>query len=401
MALERLVKPWIQELQPYQPGKPVEELERELGIQDAVKLASNESPLGPSPRAVAAVREALEGVHRYPDGASFALRAALAPRLGIAEEQLVFGAGADEILELLAKSLLGPGDEAVFAWPSFAMYPIVVKGMGATPVSVPLRDDLVHDLDAIAGAIGPRTRLVFVCNPNNPTGTSVGADAFDAFAARLPDSVVLVVDEAYFEFARRSDFPDTLAWVGRRPGTIALRTFSKLYGLAGLRIGYGVADPELAGYLQRARHPFNVNRLAEVAALAALDDRDHAERALRVNTEGAEYLSRELVALGIEVWPTDANFVLARTGPGLHERLLREGVIVRPLAGFGMPDHVRISIGLPEENERLVKVLRRLQEGGPRPVREEGGRRPVGEEGGPSPVRKQGGPRPVREEGGS
>jgi len=362
VALHSIVKAHIRALEPYRPGKPPEELERELGISGAIKLASNENPIGPSPRAVEAVRAAVTGVNRYPDGASFSLRDALARRLGVAAAQLVFGAGADEILELLAKSFLGPGDEAIFAWPSFAMYPIVVQGMGATPVSVPLDANFAHDLDAMLRGVTERTRLVFVCNPNNPTGTSVGAEAFDAFAAALPEDVLLAVDEAYVEYARRDDFPDALSWVARRPGTILMRTFSKIYGLAGLRIGYGVADAELAEYLQRARHPFNVNRLAEVAALAALDDHEHAERSRSVNDEGVAYLTRELGALGIEVWPTDANFLLARTGPDLSDRLLREGVIVRPLAGFGMPDHVRISIGLPEENERLVKSLRRLRE---------------------------------------
>jgi histidinol-phosphate aminotransferase len=364
MTLAKIVKPHIRALDPYKPGKPVEELERELGIEGAVKLASNESPLGPSPRAVAAVHAAVENVHRYPDGACFELRRKLAGRLGVGQEQLVFGCGADELLELVAKAFLGSGDEAVFAWPSFAMYPIVVKGMGATPVTVPLTDALVHDLPAMREAVTDRTRVVFVCNPNNPTGTSVGSEAFDAFVASLPEDLVLVVDEAYVEFARRPDFPDSLAWVARRPGTLVMRTFSKIFGLAGLRIGYGVADPELADYLQRARHPFNVNRLAEVAAIAALDDAEHAERSHRVNAEGIAYLSRELRAMGVPVWDTDANFLLADIGPGRDEQLLHLGVIVRPLSGFGMPSHVRISIGTPEENERFVKALRRLREDG-------------------------------------
>jgi histidinol-phosphate aminotransferase len=246
------------------------------------------------------------------------------------------------------------------------MYPIVTKGMGATPVPVPLDADLVHDLDAMAAAITERTRVVTVCNPNNPTGTSVGAASFDRFAASLPDDVVLLIDEAYVDFARRPDFPDALGWVARRPGTVTIRTFSKIAGLAGLRIGYAVADRELAGYLERARHPFNVNLLAEAAAVAALDDREHLDRTLRQNTEGLGYLRRELGALGIETWPSDANFVLAKPGPGTYERLLREGVIVRPLVGFGMPDHVRITVGRPDENERLVKALRRLVEEGKR-----------------------------------
>ena len=363
MALKDVVNRHILDLSPYQPGKPIEELERELGIQGSIKLASNENPIGPSPKAIEAIRAAAEGVNRYPDGASFRLREALSGRLGIETNQLVFGAGSDEILELIAKCFLGPGDEAVFAWPSFAMYPIVVKGMGAKPLTVPLDVDLVHDLPAMAAAIGERTRVVFVCNPNNPTGTSVGAEAFDRFAAVLPEGVILVVDEAYFEYVRRDDFPDALGWVARRPGTAILRTFSKIYGLAGLRVGYGVMDPELAGYLERARHPFNVNLLGEAAALAALDDVEHVERTLRVNREGAEDLSRELRALGIEVWPTDANFLLAKPGAGSYERLLREGVIVRPMAGFGLPEHVRITIGTPTENEKLVKALQRIREG--------------------------------------
>jgi histidinol-phosphate aminotransferase len=360
------VKPWIAALQPYVPGKPIEALERELGLTDVVKLASNENPLGPSPKALAAVRAALEGVHRYPDGACFVLRDKLSRRLEVAPEQLIFGCGADEILELVAKAFLGPGDECVFAWPSFAMYPIVARGMGATAVAIPLDARLVHDLDAMACAINERTRVVIVCNPNNPTGTSVGAEAFERFVAALPDDLVLVVDEAYVDFARRPDFPDALACVRRRPGTLVVRTFSKNLGLAGLRVGYGVADAELAGFLERARHPFNVNLLAEVAAAAALDDHAHLERTRRLNAEGIELLTRELGALGIEVWPSEANFVLARPGPGAYERLLREGVIVRPLAGFGMPEHVRISIGRPEENERLLKALRRISEEGTR-----------------------------------
>jgi histidinol-phosphate aminotransferase len=222
---------------------------------------------------------------------------------------------------------------------------------------------MAHDLPAMAAAVGERARVVVVCNPNNPTGTSVGAEAFDRFAAALPEGVILVVDEAYFEFVRRDDFPDTFAWVSRRPGTVVLRTFSKIYGLAGLRVGYGVTDVETAGYLEKARHPFNVNLLAEAAALAALDDDEHVERTLRTNREGAEYLAREFETLGIQIWPTDANFLLAKIGAGIYDLLLREGVIVRPLGGFGLPEHVRITIGTARENEKLVKALQRIREG--------------------------------------
>ena len=363
MSIIDRVHPHVRDLRPYEPGKPIEELERDLGLQGSVKLASNENPLGPSPKAVAAMRAALEGVNRYPDGHSFALRAKLAARLGVAQGALVLGNGSSEILELLAKAFIGPGDEVVHAWPSFAMYPIVVQGMGATSVAVPLDEGLVHDLDALAAAVGERTKLVIVCNPNNPTGTTVGAEAFDRFAASLPADVVLVVDEAYVEYARRDDFPDALAWVARRPATIVLRTLSKIYGLAGLRVGYGVTDPELAGFLERVRHPFNVNALAQAAGVAALDDDEHVARSREVNAAGMAYLARELAALGIETTPSDANYLLARTGAGVYEPLLREGVIVRPMAGFGLPEHVRVTVGLPEENERFVKALKRLREG--------------------------------------
>jgi len=362
VSLAARVKPHVASLEPYEPGKPIEELEREMGISGSVKLASNENPLGPSPRAVRAIERIAGSVHRYPDGRSFRLRQALSERLDVDPGQLVFGCGSDEVLELVAKAYVGPGDEVVHAWPSFAMYPIVTQGMGGSAVRVPLDAELVHDLPAMAAAVGERTQVVIVCNPNNPTGTSVGAAAFDRFVEALPEDLVLVVDEAYVEYARRPDFPDALAWVERRPATLVMRTFSKLYGLAGLRVGYGIAGHELAGHLERARHPFNLNLVAEEAALAALDDHAFVDHARRLNAAGAEQLSRGLGALGFEVWPTDTNFVLVRLGEGAYERLLRRGVIVRPMGGFGLPDCVRISIGTPEENERLLKAVHALRE---------------------------------------
>jgi len=365
--VRRLVKSHVAQIQPYQPGKPIEELERELGITGAIKLASNENPIGPSPRALAAAHESLRDVNRYPDAGCVMLRRRLATHLGVDADAIVVGAGADEILGLIGQTYLGPGDEVVFGWPSFAMYPIVAKVAGATAVAVPLTRALVHDLDAMAAAVSPRTRVVFLCNPNNPTGTTVGREAFDRFVAGLPPEVILAVDEAYYEYARRSDFPDALGWVRRRPGTVVLRTFSKIYGLAGLRVGYGVADAETVSFLNLPRHPFNVSLVAQAAALAALEDVAHVAQALRINETGLAYLCREFGALGIELWPSEANFVLARVGAGTHDALLREGVIVRPLAGFGLPDHVRITIGRPEENERLVKTLRRVTAYSPLP----------------------------------
>lgn len=357
MSLAQRVKPHIAKLVPYQPGKPIEELERELGIVGVAKLASNENPLGPSPKAVEAVMQAAKGMHRYPDGASYRLRNALAERLDVAPGQLVFGCGSSEVLELVAKAFVGLDDEVVYAWPSFSMYPIVTRGMGGTPVQVPLDEALVHDLPAMSAAVTDRTRVVIVCNPNNPTGTSVGAESFDRFVESLPEDVVLIVDEAYVEYARRPDFPDALGWVSRRPGTLVTRTFSKLYGLAGLRVGYGIADAELAGYLERARHPFNLNLPAEAAALAALDDTEHLDASRRVNAEGVAQLTGGLEALGFRVWPTDTNFLLAELGEDAYDRLLRQGVIVRPMGGFGLPGSVRISIGTAEENEKLIKAV--------------------------------------------
>lgn len=360
MAIKDLVNPHIRELAPYQPGKPMEELERELGIESSIKLASNENPLGPSPKAIEALHSRIKEVNRYPDGACFELRARLSKKLGVTEGQLVFGCGGDEILELWMKTFVAPGDEVVMPWPSFAMYPIVVKGMGGKVVNVPLRDDFSHDLDAMLDAITDRTKMVFVCNPNNPTGTSIGSKAFAAFIERVPRHVLIAVDEAYYEFVRSEDFPRSLEMFEQHPEMMVLRTFSKIYGLAGIRIGYGIAHEEVIGYIERARHPFNVNRLAEFAALAALDDDEHVRKTLEINAMGIDYLTRELTALGFDVAPTDTNFLLANTGAHVYDELLRRGVIVRPMGGFGLPDHVRISIGLPEENERLVKALREI-----------------------------------------
>ena len=358
MKLAELAKAHIAALNPYEPGKPIEELERELGIPSAVKLASNENPLGPSPRAVDAMRTALDTINRYPDGKSYYLREALAQRLAVRPEQLVFGAGSDEILELLAKTFLGEGDEVVFPWPSFAMYPIVTQGMGATPVAVPLTERFEHDLDAMAKAVTPKTRLLMVCTPNNPTGTIVTPAALDGFLADLPETVIVAVDEAYFEYVPKADRADAIAWVARRPATVVLRTFSKAYGLAGQRVGYGIGDAELVGLLERARHPFNLNLLGEVAARAALDDHSHLERTVATNAAGRDWLTRELEALGVEVTPSAANFVLARAGAETYDGLLRRGVIVRPMAGFGLAEHIRVTVGTESENARFVEALR-------------------------------------------
>lgn len=356
--------PWLAELRPYQPGMPISELQRELGLSEVAKLASNENPFGPSPRAQEALARAASELHRYPDGACFALRRVLAERLRVAPGQLVFGAGSDEVIGMAAKCLLGPGDEVLYAWPSFAMYPLTAQSVGAVSVRVPLSAARVHDLSAMLAAVTERTRMVLLCNPNNPTGTSVGAADFDRFVEGLPARVVLVVDEAYVEYMRRPDRPQVLETLRARPGTCILRTFSKAYGLAGLRIGYGICDPELADLLERVRHPFNVNAPAVDAALAALEDTAHLEFVLAETARGMEQLESGLAALGVRTWPSDANFLLAQTGPDLYEGLLKLGVIVRPMAGFGYPDCIRVSVGTAEENEKFLKALQTLRENG-------------------------------------
>lgn len=362
MKIRDLVNAHIRDLAAYVPGKPVEELERELGIEGSIKLASNESPLGPSRRVVEAILAAAEDLNRYPDDSCFRLREALAKRLGVDGGQLCFSGGSNLILELLAKCFLGPGDEAVFPWPSFAMYPIAALGAAATPVRVPLDAELRADVDATLAAVGPRTRMVFLANPNNPTGTSLSATAFARLVKELPERVVLVADEAYVEFVRRSDFPDSLAALAERPTLIVLRTFSKAYALAGLRVGYAVANPELISYLERARQPFIVNSLAQVAACAALADRDHLERIRRVTHAGLAQIEAGLAKLGLRYAASDANFLCIEVGPGadaLNDRLLRQGIIARPLGGFGLTTHLRVSVGTPEENERFLATLAR------------------------------------------
>lgn len=360
MKLRDLVNPHIRDLAPYVPGKPVEELERELGIASAVKLASNESPIGPSRRAVEAIFAAAENLNRYPDDTCFVLREQLATHLGVGGDQLCFAGGSDGILELLAKCFLAPGDEALFAWPSFAMYPIMTKGAGATPVQVPLDRDYRADVGAMLRAVTAKTRLVVLANPNNPTGTSIGAADFEKLVRELPERVVLAADEAYLEFVRRPDFPDSVRLLRARQTLVVLRTFSKAYALAGLRIGYAIADRELVDYLERARHPFIVNSLAQVAAAAALADTAHTARIRALTHQGIAQIEAGLRKLGLRCAETDANFLLVEVGPGadkLQEKLLRQGVITRPLGGFGLTTCLRVSVGTAEENERFLASL--------------------------------------------
>jgi histidinol-phosphate aminotransferase len=348
----------IRTLVPYSPGKPIEEVEREYGIAHSVKLASNENPLGPSPKAIDAIREKLAQLHLYPDGDCFYLKHALAGKLGIAAEQLIFGNGSNEIIELAARAFMRAGDEAVMARQAFVVYKLIVQAVGGVAREVPLRD-FTHDLEAMGKAISAKTRLIFLANPNNPTGTIYRRRDWERFLERVPSDVLIIADEAYFEYVTASDYPDSLRYHGHGRALLSLRTFSKLYGLAGLRIGYGIGPEEIIAVMQRVRQPFNVNVAAQWGALAALDDRDHVQRSLAVNRQGMDYLTTELARLGIEQVPSHANFILVRVGNGevVFKRLLARGIIVRPMAAYDFPEYVRVTVGTMEENRKFVEGL--------------------------------------------
>jgi histidinol-phosphate aminotransferase len=352
------VPEYIRTLIPYEPGKPIEEVERENGIANSIKLASNENPLGPSPKAVAAIRAKLDQLHLYPDGDCFYLKQGVAQKLGVAPENLIFGNGSNEIIELAVRTLMRPGDEAVMAEQVFVVYPLIVQAVGGKKKTVPLRN-FTHDLAAIGAAITPATRVVFLANPNNPTGTIFRRDEWERFLGKVSRDVLLIVDEAYFEYVQDPGYPDSLHYHAEDRAILSLRTFSKLYGLAGLRIGYGVGPKQLIDMMHRVRQPFNVNAAAQWAALAALDDIDHVQRSLEVNRVGIEYLQREFTRLGLEFAPSHANFILVRVGRGqeVFKQLLSRGVIVRPMAGYQFPEHVRVTIGTMAENQKFIDAL--------------------------------------------
>jgi histidinol-phosphate aminotransferase len=349
------VHPDIAALSPYVPGKPIEELQREFGLARVIKLASNENPLGPSPKALAVIPEGVATLHRYPDGGAFSLRESLANRWKVTADQVIVGNGSDEILGLLARTFLSPGDEAVMADHTFVIYRMEVMAAHGKAVVVPLVQ-WRHDVKAMTAAITERTRLIFICNPNNPTGTMVSAEEVAQLLARVPEHVVVVFDEAYFEYVRSSQFPDSMAYVRQGRNAIVLRTFSKIYGLAGLRIGYGVTTPEIANFLNRVRPPFNANSLAQRAALAALDDDEHVAKSRAVNQAGMEQVVSGLRGLGLAPIPSEANFVyfdVGRDGRQVFESLLRVGVIVRHIEGR----MIRVTIGQAAENTAFLTAL--------------------------------------------
>jgi histidinol-phosphate aminotransferase len=356
-----LARPGVREMVPYQPGKPIEELERELGIANAVKLASNENPLGPSPLALAALRAAGMETARYPDANGYALKKALGGRLGVAMERIVLGNGSNDVLDLVARVFAGPGDEVLFSQHAFLVYPLVARAVGATPVEVPACN-WGHDLEAMARAVTPRTRVVYVANPNNPTGTYCPRDELRAFLDGLPATTVCVVDEAYFEYVAAEDYPDCLPWLERYPNLVVTRTFSKIYGLAGLRIGYAVASPAICDFLNRVRQPFNTSLVAQEAALAALEDEDHVRRSRERNAAELLRLEQGMRSLGLDFISSVANFLtvgLGRPADPVYQAMLRQGVIVRPIANYGMPNHLRFTVGHAEDNDRALAALRR------------------------------------------
>ena len=357
---ESLANEHILGIAPYEPGKPIEELERELMIHNPIKLASNENPLPPSDRVQKAIIAVLSSLDRYPDGSGFYLRQALAKKHGVMPDQVVLGNGSNELIELLVRTFLRPSDEAVVPHPSFVVYPMIVQAAGGVRVMVMLKDFRL-DLEAMARAITPLTKIVFVANPNNPTATIVTKDEVEHFMARVPERTIVVFDEAYIEFAMGPDFPDTIAAVKQGRKLVVLRTFSKATSLAGLRVGYGVADADAIALMNRIRQPFNVNSLAQAAALAALDDDAHVLECVRMIEAGRHYLYDEFKSIGLSYVPSRANFILVdvgRSAAEIYQKLLHEGVIVRPMTAFGMESTLRITVGTPAENRRLIKGLR-------------------------------------------
>jgi histidinol-phosphate aminotransferase len=366
MPLPFALNPTLVDLPVYQPGRPIEEVARELGLDPArvIKLASNENPLGPSPRALAAMHTAVAQSHLYPDGNAFYLKRRLAEVLGVEPRHLILGNGSNEIIEFLGHALLDAAAEVVVSEYCFAVYPLVTHLFGARLVTVPAKA-YAHDLDAMLAAVTPATRVLFVANPNNPTGTLASRDAVERLVANIPDHVVLVLDEAYVEYLDQPADFIPLVRSGEKPNLILMRTFSKIHGLAGLRLGYGIAHPEFIAALEKIRQPFNTNAIAQSAALAALEDQDHVSQTRTLNATGLRFLNEALADLQLEVIASHANFVVVNVGdgPAVFQALQRMGVIVRPMSGYGLPQWIRISVGTAAENARCIEALKQALAG--------------------------------------
>jgi histidinol-phosphate aminotransferase len=360
-TLEELIPDYIQGLPPYVPGRPVEEVEQELKIH-AVKLASNENPLGPSPKAMEAARRALGEANWYPDGGSKKLREVLAERFGVRAQEVFVGLGSSEVIDLASRALLRAGAEGITSEGSFALFSIAIRASGGTLIQTPMRD-FTFDLEAIAQAVTPKTRVIYIANPNNPTGTAFGAAEFSEFLKKVPGDVLVVLDEAYTEYAERRDLPNAAELFRQYNNLLTLRTFSKVYGLAGLRIGYGIGHPTLVAEMNKLRTPFNVTSVGQAAALAALGDADHVRRSVDTNRVQRKRLFEELTAMGIKAIPSETNFLFLEIGPdakSMCDELLGAGVIVRPLAWMGFPEAMRISVGAAEENAQLLAAMSRV-----------------------------------------
>jgi len=362
--------PGVLGLHPYQPGKPIEELEREYGVSNIIKLASNENPLGPSPLALAAMRGELEHVWLYPDGNGFELKQKLAAKHGVEMSQITLGNGSSDVLEFAVRVFVSGDAEVLFSEHSFALYPILTQAVGGKAVVAPAKD-WGHDLEAMKARISDKTRVIFIANPNNPTGTWLGEGELDAFIKAVPEHILVVVDEAYFDYAidpatGAADYPDTSSWVGRYPNLMVARTFSKSYGLAGLRVGYAVSHPQVADLMNRVRPPFNVNSVALAAASAALEDAEHLQRSVKLNAKGLVQLTEGFTSMGLDYIASVGNFIsvdVGRPAAPLYEALLHEGVIVRPVANYGMPNHLRVTVGTEEENTRFLGALQKVLAG--------------------------------------
>jgi len=353
--------PWLRELVSYEPGKPIEDVARELGLrpEEIIKLASNENPLGPSPKALVAMKEACERAHFYPDGGGYNLREAIARKMGLERTNVILGCGSNEIIEFIGKAFLNPGDNIVVARHAFAVYKLMATLFGADTIEVP-DPDFAHDLEGMLAAITPQTKEVFIANPNNPTGTLLSQEQIDWFMERVPNHIVVVFDEAYYEFLPQP--PDTLKYVRAGRKVVVLRTFSKIQGLANLRIGYGLASAELIDVLQKTRQPFNANGIAQAAALAGILDDEHQQKTRELTWEGRDYLQDSFAKLGLEFVPSHANFVLVRVGDGkaIFQSLMKRGVIVRDMTSYGLPEWIRVSIGTMEQNRRFLAELKNL-----------------------------------------
>jgi len=362
-----IANPGLKGLTPYQPGKPIEELEREYGVTNIIKLASNENPLGPSPKAVEAIKQSLDELARYPDGNGFLLKQKLSAKFNVKPAQVTLGNGSNDILEFLARAFVTEHNEVIFSQHAFAVYPLVTQAINAKAVVTPALN-WGHDLGAMLNAVTGNTRLIFIANPNNPTGTWVDADALRSFISRVPSHVIVAVDEAYYEYAddpriNATGYASAADWLDEFPNLVVTRTFSKAYGLAALRAGYSLSHPDVADLLNRVRQPFNVNQLALEAAVAALDDADHLERGIQLNADGMHLLQASFDEMGLTYIPSVGNFICVNVGNNaskVYDALLHEGVIVRPVANYEMPEYLRVTIGLPEENQRFVAALKKV-----------------------------------------